>query len=164
MRAVKNIDKIVQYVNHCKGLNYSVEGGDRLRIEQKIDGKFISIDDHRIDEVLSRTDTDGKAFIQVNFSSGSKILLTEQLIGFKPIAHRDLDMTKLPNVVTTPDLFSVFEAIQEAMSEDCGDDDVEVLRKVFDSVLQGGEAIGFDLSEERSWVQRLTFLSSEASA
>jgi len=155
--AKTTIDKILHYIDACSGLDHEMLEPDQVRVMQKIDGKQIKIDSRGIEEVLSRVDADGKSFIQINFVTGSKILLTEQLVGFKPLPSKELDMEKLPNVVTTPDLFSVFEAIQEAMSEDCGAEDIEVLRKVFESVVQGGEAIGFDLSEEKGWLQRLTF-------
>lgn len=158
------LEKISQYIESSPGLEHQMLEGSQVKVCQRIDGKVIHIDGNGVEEVLNRIDVDGKSFIQINFVSGEKILLTEQLIGFKPIPYKGLDMEKLPNVVTTPDLFSVFEAIQEAMSEDCAEEDVEVLKRVFESVTRGGEAIGFDLSEEKKWLQRLTFNIPQRSA
>ena len=164
--AMKNtsMNQIVSYLNKSVGLELCMSDDQPLKVKQRLDGNEIRIDHSRIEEVLDRIDADGKDFLQINFHSGLKILLTEQLIGFKPMASEGLEVDKLPNVVTTPDLFSVYEAIQEAMSEDCGEDDVEVLKRVFEAVVLGGEAIGFDLSEERLWLQRLTFTHSSACA
>ena len=159
-----SLEKIMSYLDTCTGLEHSVSSPQKLRIKQKVDGKEIQLDSAKVEDVLSRIDAEGKDFIQVNFYSGAKILLTQQLIGFKPVAGNGLDIEKLPNVVTTPDLFSVFEAIQEALSEDTEDDDVEILKRVFEAVVIGGESIGFDLAEERVWLQRLTFSSSKTAA
>ena len=135
-------------------------------IVQKIDGKRIVIRASELDDVLFRTDTDSQDFIQINFSSGLKILMTESLIGFKPATLSGLDMSKLPKVVTTPDILSVFEAIQEALyfSEKNPQDELQMLKKVFDAVVTGGEAIGFDLAYERSWIGRIPTNTLKASA
>jgi hypothetical protein len=127
-----------------------------LEIHQSTDGKSIAFPIADLEEVISRIDSDGHAFLQVNFLSGKKILLTENLIGFKPVPSRGLDLSKLPKVVTTPDLLSVVEAIEDSMSSaPTQTDEVEVLKRVFDSVLRGAEAVGFDLTPERLWLQNL---------
>lgn len=164
MQKNRSMKKIESYLTQCNGLEYSWDTGQKLRIKQKLDGKEIFLEDHRVEEVLNRIDSEGKNFIQVNFYSGTKILLTEQLIGFKPVVGKGLELEKLPNVVTTPDLHSVYEAIQEAMSEDAGEEDVEILKRVFEAVVLGGEAVGFDLTEEKLLLQRLTFAASNACA
>ena len=158
------MDKIVSYLNQCPGLDHQFEADSCVKIKQKVDGKELSFESDKVEEVIDRIDSDGKDFIQVNFYSGAKILLTQQLVGFKPVAGKGLDLEKLPNVVTTPDLFSVFEAIQEALSEETEDDDVDILKRVFEAVVLGGEAIGFDLTEEKMWLQRLTFAACKTSA
>jgi predicted glycosyltransferase len=58
-------------------------------------------------------------------------------------------MEKIPKVVTTPDIQSVFDAIQEVLQSNDEQEELDVLRKVYDSVLCGGESVGFDLKEER---------------
>jgi hypothetical protein len=40
----------------------------------------------------------------------------------------------------------------------------DILRRVFGSVLEGGEAIGFDLSSERIWLTRISHVNSKHSA
>jgi len=93
----------------------------------------------------------------VNFINGKKLLLTEKLIGFKPATTLNLDMTKLPKVVTTPDLISVVEAIEESFSdENSHPEEVKVLEKVYDAVLRGAEDIGFSLPNERTWIKMLS--------
>ena len=101
----------------------------------------------------------------MNFQSGKKILLTQNLIGFKPAPSRGLDLTKLPKVVTTPDLLSVVEAIEDSISTmPTQPEELDVLKKVFDSVLRGAEAVGFDTTSERVWMQSLTRNINKASA
>ena len=66
----------------------------------------------------------------MNFQNSYKVLLTDNLIGFKPQETLGLDMTRIPKVVTTPDLFSVYEAIEESLGSDTQDHEVEILKKV----------------------------------
>lgn len=122
---------------------------DYMVIEQKMDHKRITINCFDLEEVMVRQDEAGKSFLQVNFTSGKKILITETLVGFRPLGLFGLDMEKIPKVVTTPDIQSVFEAIQEVLQSNDEQDELDVLRKVYDSVLCGGESVGFDLKEER---------------
>lgn len=123
---------------------------------QTLDGHSLCVRAADLDDILFRTDTDGQDFIQVNFREGKKILITDSLIGFKPAVLAGLDMAKLPRVVTTPDILSVFEALQEALYvADPKENDLTVLRKVFDAVVSGGEAVGFNLVRERSWLGRI---------
>ena len=130
----------------------SIQGKDQelLQISQNTDGKTIIFPVADLEEVIPRIDSDGHIFLQVNFLSGKKItVLTENLIGFKPAPARGLDLGKLPKVVTTPDLLSVVEAIEDSItSEPNQPDEIEVLKRVFDSVLRGAEAVGFDITPE----------------
>lgn len=152
----KLFSEILQYVGKTSGLRFLSSGEDRVRIRQMVDGKSIEIRTENLEDVLFRSDVDGEEFLQVNFSSGNKILLTDTLIGFKPVSPKGLDISRLPRVVTTPDVINVFEAIQDSLHT-AGPDSHEmtVLRKVFDAVLAGGEAIGFDLATERTWMARI---------
>ena len=128
-----------------------------VQIHQSADGKNITLATQDLEEVIARIDADGQGFLQVNFLSGKKILLTQNLIGFKPAPSRGLDLTKLPKVVTTPDLLSVVEAIEDSISSNPSQpEELDVLKKVFDSVLRGAEAVGFDITPERLWMQGLT--------
>lgn len=159
-------EQIISYVQGALGLDLRGPSGEsRIKISQKTDGKVLSLVFDDVEEVISRVDTDGQGFLQVNFEDGLKILLTKELVGFKPATFPGLEMDKLPRVVTTPDLVSVIEAIEETMhSEDTHQVEVDVLRRVFSSVLKGGEAAGFDMASERAWIQRMTKVQVKASA
>lgn len=153
---IELLTRIRQFVTRSSGLREAEAPLGIVLICQALDGKSLSIAASDLEDVLFRTDADGQDFIQVNYRTGLKILITDTLIGFKPTQLVGLDMGKLPKVVTTPDIISVFEAIQEALhGGDTFDDEVAMLRKVFDSVVTGGEAVGFDLARERAWLGRI---------
>ncbi len=148
--------QINEFVAKSSGLKSKLSDAKKLHIHQTTDGKNIVFPIAELEEVISRIDSDGHPFLQVNFLSGKKILLTQNLIGFKPAPSRGLDLGKLPKVVTTPDLLSVVEAIEDTMSTTPAQpEELDVLKKVFDSVLRGAEAVGFDTTPERIWMQGL---------
>ena len=158
-------EEILNYVQDTAGLVNCGSSQVELKIFQKADGKSLSFDVVDIDEVIPRLDSEGNPFLQINFTSGKKILLTDTLVGFKPAVSPGLDMGKLPSVVTTPDLISVVEAIEESLAAASTEpEEIEVLRRVFGSVLEGGEAVGFDLTSERIWLTRLTHSGHKHSA
>jgi len=147
------------------GLNLISCDDQSILIHQKADVRRYRIDISSLEEVLIRKDGESRTFLQVNFSGGKKILLTDNLIGFKPSHFAGLDITKLPRVVTTPDIQSVITAIEESLSNEAMlYDEVEVLRKVFESVLLGAEDVGFELPKERAWLKRLAAMRFSASA
>ncbi len=153
----EQVSQINEFVAKSTGLRSRVIDKDKIHITQSADGKAIVFAVADLEEVIHRIDSDGQLFLQVNFSSGKKILLTQNLIGFKPAPSRGLDLSKLPKVVTTPDLLSVVEAIEDSMAnEPAHPEELEILKKVFDSVLRGAEAVGFDTTPERIWLQGLT--------
>jgi hypothetical protein len=159
------LEEVLTYVDHSSGLNSNVTEEGMVYIQQAVDGKTFRFHMEDLNEVLQRTDADGKGFIQINFSSGHKVLFTDTLVGFKPREVFGLDMSKIPKVVTTPDLLSVFEAIEESLSGDqVLDHEVDILKKVFQAIVTGGEQAGFDLSFERRWLSRLLPSKSRASA
>lgn len=147
--------QITDFVAKSSGLRSRQADSVKLQILQCTDGKSLAITIAELEEVIPRIDADGHVFLQVNFQSGKKILLTQNLIGFKPAPSRGLDLAKLPKVVTTPDLLSVVEAIEDSMTSPSHTDELDVLKKVFDSVLRGAEAVGFDTTPERIWLQSL---------
>lgn len=157
---------IVEYCGKTTGLRLSMVGDGQLDIHQQTDGRGISLKKEELNEVLVRQDPDGKEFLQINMVNERKILLTDQLVGFKPIPIGDLDLGKLPRVVTTVDLLSVFEAIEEAVSQGTQEarDDAETLKKVYSSILTGGEKVGFDLQKEKMWIKRLPAQLTKTSA
>lgn len=159
-----NSKKISEFISQSAGLR-SWCLGSTIKIVQKADGKALSFLDTDVDEVIPRIDSDGQPFLQVNFYSGKKILLTSHFIGFKPAQCAGLDMERLPKVVTTPDLLSVVEAIEDSVSgAPQSGDEVDVLKRVFEAVLRGAESVGFDLTSERLWMQRMLKSHSKASA
>lgn len=155
---------IEDFVSKSGGLVIEKENSGCVTISQKGDSKNIKVKTTDLVDVLSRKDSEGKEFVQINFITGKKILLTDQLIGFKPFPIPDLDVTKLPKVVTTVDLLSVFEAIEDAVSTSTRPEESDTLKRVFQSILLGGEDAGFDFSTERLWLRRLPSVISKASA
>ena len=156
---------ITEYIENSSGLNLELTIEGELKVSQSVDGKSIKISPEKVEDVLERLDSQGQNFLQVNFKGGKKILLTEKLIGFKPAAAKDLDLSRLPKVVTTPDLISVVEAIEETVNGEISHkQELELLRKVFNAVLDGGESIGFDLSTERAWLKCIVTLQHKPSA
>lgn len=153
----KLLEQIFKYVDGSESLNcVECDLADYFVIEQKMDKRRITLNKFDVEEVLSRTDDDGQEFLQINFVSGKKILITKKLIGFRPLTMFGLDMEKLPKVVTTPDIMNIFDAIQESLCHDENSgEELEVLRKVYDSVVCGGESVGFDLNEERALFSRI---------
>lgn len=160
------LEEVLSFVDHSAGLSSSISELGLVQVEQQVDGKQFRFQIQDLTEVLKRTDADGKSFIQINFASGHKVLFTDTLVGFKPKEILGLDMSKLPKVVTTPDLISVFEAIEEILSGELAqsDSEVEVLKKVFQAILTGGEQAGFDLTFERRWLSRLLSTKFQVSA
>lgn len=159
------LDHILNFVDTSKGLRAKISESGRVQIYQEADKKVFSFITQDISEVLHRADSDGKAFIQVNFQNDTKVLLTEALVGFKPLETLGLDMSRIPKVVTTPDLVSVFEAIEESLGADGGvEHEVEILKKVFTAIVNGGEKVGFDLTSERALLNRLLASKLKASA
>jgi hypothetical protein len=157
--------QIKTFVERSSGLEVKTDNSGTLSIFQKVDGRSIRIITDKIEEVLARQDSDGRDFLQVNFFDGRKILITERLVGFKPAETAGLDLRKLPKVVTTPDLVSVVEAIEESVnSHGHRAEEVDVLRRVFDSVLNGAEAVGFEIGPERSWLNFITSVKRKHSA
>ncbi len=163
---IKPAQLISRFVTASEGLELAQDSAtESLIIKQQADGKEISFTEDAVEEVLERYDSDGRCFLQVNFLGGKKVLLTDKLIGFKPVAQKGLDIRRLPKVVTTPDLVSVVEAIEDILNvENPKLDEVAVLRKVFDSVSLGAEEVGFDLTAEKRWLHCISALRGKASA
>ncbi len=156
----KHKEVIIDFVVQAEGLETKYDSNE-MEILQTIDRKKLAFKFDQIEEVLIRDDSQEKPFLQLNFLSGDKILITDELIGFKPIPFQGFDIHKLPKVVTTSDLISVFEAAEEALSSG-KTEEVDILRQVFNSILIGGELVGFDLKNEKSWFANL--ISKIASA
>ena len=160
MEKKQHRETIINFVSQAQGLEIKFDVS-RIEILQTVDRKKLSFTFEQIEDVLIRDDSQEKPFLQLNFVGGDKILITEELIGFKPLPLQGFDIHKLPKVVTTSDLVSVFEAAEEALSSGRLDE-VDILKQVFNAILMGGEQIGFDLKNEKSWFASL--ISKAASA
>lgn len=159
------LEEVLGFVDQSGGLSSTLSEAGSVSIFQNVDGKYFTFSSEELHEVVSRFDADGKPFIQINFRSGLKVLLTDNLVGFKPKEIFGLDMAKIPKVVTTPDLLSVLEAIEDNLSADVPQDhEIEILKRVYHSILLGGELAGFDLTFEKNWLGRLAPSRMKASA
>jgi hypothetical protein len=159
------MSEVLAFVKSSSGLIGISDQNGKVLIKQKIDSKSFTLQLNMLSEVLQRSDADGKAFLQINFANGEKVLFTDSLVGFKPKETSGLDMTKIPRVVTTPDLISVYEAIEESLSAEVQpEQEIEVLKRVFFAILNGAESIGFDLSNEKTWIGRVASAPTKASA
>jgi hypothetical protein len=158
------LQSILEFTMRSSELEVEQSALDQVRIKQKIDGHMLVIRASRLQDILMRNDSDGRSFVQVNFQDGLKILITERLIGFKPAVRKTgvpvagqgaptnspKSNSKLPRVVTTPDLLSVLEAMEDAAES--ADRDLTVLRELFDSIVRGAERAGFDVEKEKAWL------------
>ena len=151
------IQSLVDFVSQCQGLSFLESGNGELTIVQRIDGKYLSFKTSDVEKVLCRVDIQNKPFLQVNFINDKKLLLTDDLIGFKPVISSGVDEERLPKVVTTPDLISFIDILENSLTKGAKvmAEDIEDVRQYFDSVLLGAEAIGFNLLCERMWIERL---------
>ena len=155
--ATDHIECIVSFIGKSSGLEVVSNSLDKVQIFQKTDGKVLTLIPRDIEEIISRIDSSNQPFLQVNFLNGRKLLLTENLVGFKPAEMMNLDMGKLPKVVTTPDLISVVEAIEESLNlPETHPEEIKILQRVYDSVLKGAEDIGFDIANEKTWIKTIT--------
>lgn len=159
------LQSILEFALRSSELEVEQSALDQVRIKQKVDGHMLVIRASRLQDILMRSDSDGRSFVQVNFQDGLKILITERLIGFKPAVRKAgapaagqgaptlssaTSNSKLPRVVTTPDLLSVLEAMEDAAES--ADRDLTVLRELFDSIVRGAERAGFDVEKEKAWL------------
>ena len=149
----QNMNEIIKFLEKKANYNFSFVDGT-LEIQQIEDNKKINIQQSDIEKVLVRYDLDGSSFLQINFNSGTKILITHSLIGFKPYDMIGFDASRIPRVVTTVDLLSVSKAIEQLFDTDEVADsktEIEVLKKVYQSILIGAENIGFQMKSEKRW-------------
>ena len=129
---------------------------DRITLLQSHDKKTISFCFADIKKVLERKDYNDQKFLQLNFKNGKKALLTHEFVGFSPAVGVGINVYKLPKVVTTADLLSVIEAIESSVyGSDQYQESLYEAKMFFESIAAGAESIGFDLTGERLWVEKL---------
>lgn len=148
------VEVLEDFVTTSDGLDLKVISG-QIVIVQKEDQKAIHFTEKHMKDIFLRKDRDGKSFLQVNFIDGEKVLVTETLIGFKPVIEEGTEYGKLPNVVTTPDLLSVFEAVEECLRSKDNFDELSMLRNVYYAILQGAERVGINMADEKNWLSRI---------
>ena len=129
---------------------------NKITLYQNYDRKTLSFEVESVQKVLERKDYNGKSFLQLNFKDGKKILLTQEFVGFAPAVGVGIDIYKLPRVVTTADVLSVIEAIESSIygTEQYQESLCEA-KMFFESIAAGAESVGFDLTGERLWVEKL---------
>lgn len=130
--------------------------GDKITLLQSHDKKALSFYESDVEKVLKRKDCKGEVFLQINFKSGKKILLTDEFVGFAPAPCSEISSKKLPKVVTTADLLSVIEALESSIyGTDQYQESLRDARMFFEAIAGGAESIGFSLTGERLWVEKL---------
>ncbi len=147
------MNEILNFLENKSHFKFVLTNGV-LELKQSEDNKKMNIRNEDIEKVLARQDLDGSQFLQVNFGSGGKILITQSLIGFKPYEVVGFDAARIPRVVTTVDLLSVSKAIEQFFDADETPDskaELEILKKVYQSILLGAEKIGFKMTAEKNW-------------
>ena len=129
---------------------------NKIILKQNHDKKTLCFYESDIEKVLERTDHNGESFLQVNFKSNKKILLTDKFVGFSPSVCSGIEIKKLPKVVTTADLLSVIEAMESSLyGTDQYQESLHDVRLFFEAIASGAESIGFNLTGERLWVEKL---------
>lgn len=162
----QHINDVVNYLESQTHFTFNFNE-QVLDLTQKEDSKKISIDFEQIEKVLVRQDVDGSKFLQINFNAGTKILITKTLVGFKPNQLIGFDLTRIPRVVTTIDLVSVSKAIEDLFdSEETAESraEIEILKKVYQSILYGAEGVGFKMQAEKTWLSAILLNQSAVSA
>ena len=138
---------------------FLIEEGDfdnRITLFQEHDKKTLSFYEEDLEKILNRKDTKGEDFLQLNFKDEKKIILTKEFIGFSPALCVGMSSNQLPKVVTTADLLNVIDAIESSVyGTEQYQESLRDVRLFFESIASGAEAVGFDLSSERLWVERL---------
>ncbi len=158
-------NQLVNFLDCANGITYT-QDNNKIIITQKDDLKIITLNINEIDKIISRKDFDGSEFIQLNFKNETKALVTKQLVGFKPLQVVGFDSAKIPKVVTTVDLKSVLIAIEDLYDEESlnSKTELELLKRAYQSILFGAEAVGFSLTDEKEWYFRNLMNNLAASA
>ena len=150
---------IENFLSHTEKLSLIKETGQesgRITLFQNYDKKKLSFKESEIEKVLERKDYNGEAFLQVNFKNGKKILLTNEFVGFPPALCPSMGQEKLPKVVTTADLLSVIEAIESSLyGTDQYQESLYDVKLFFEAIASGAESVGFSLTGERLWMEKL---------
>ncbi len=158
---------LLQFINEVevlRGLKFEIRS-NLVIIYQLFDGKQLEISKDQILNLIKRSHEKNALFFQINYRDGRKILLTENLIGFKPAAIENLDMMRIPKVVTTPDLKSVIDAIEDECDiGNKGNAKYLELVKVYKSIEKGAENIGINTNNEKLMLSKIVNFKSIGNA
>ena len=145
------------FLSNSKNLSFetSESSETEFSIVQKYDRKSLFFSTEEFEKVLEREDSHGENFLQINFKNGKKIILTEDYIGFSPAVCVDFD-SQLPKVVTTVDLLNVIDAIEGTVyGTEHYQESLSDVKLFFEAIASGAESIGFDLTGERLWIEKI---------
>ena len=144
------------FLSEGKKLSLIDKEDGKITLLQSYDKKTISFYEEDVEKILERKDQNGERFLQINFKTGKKILITSEFIGFPPTSYSKEGNKKLPKVVTTADLLSVIEAIESSIyGPDQYQESLYDVRLFFEAIAGGAESAGFSLTGERLWVEKL---------
>jgi len=148
---------IEDFLSHTKKVSLiNEEKENRITLLQSYDKKILSFLRADVEKIMQRKDYNGETFLQLNFKNGKKILLTHEFVGFSPGVCEGINTDKLPKVVTTADLLSVIEAIESSLyGTDQYQESLCDVKLFFEAIASGAESIGFSLTGERLWVEKL---------
>lgn len=156
------LDVTLGFIKGTSGLSIRSSTDMTLEVAQNLDQKTIALNFSNVDEVLTRQDSHQRAFLQINFQNGKKLLITDTLFGFKPVLPPGVAVDKLPKVVTTSDMVSVIEAIEEALVSPTHVSEIDTLKKIYAAIVTGAENVGFDCCAEREWLRCMPMIRATA--
>lgn len=149
------MNEIVNFLELQSSFEFKINE-DTFELVQLEDLKKLVINYEKIEKVIKRKDVDGADFLQINYcNSELKVLITKSLIGFKPVELNGLTIEKMPRVVTTIDLKSVKMGIEDIFSSEETQDslaEIQILKKIYKSILRGAEQVGFNMCAEKHWL------------
>lgn len=166
MNTTDNVNTIINFIETAQFKNYVFDESHIILVQSE-DQKRIKFNFNDIEKVLERVDYDGSLFLQINFYNKTKILITKALVGFKPLEIVGFDSTKIPKVVTTVDLSSVKKAIEDLYEVEESYQtatEIDVLKKVYQSIMLGAEGVGFEIKAEKHWFGAFMLNQSAATA
>lgn len=152
---MSSLQQLEEYIESQPALEFKKFSSGLWQITQKIDKKSMTFDPTTIKELMIRIDPEeNKPFFQINLKDKRKFLITSHFVGFKPLVSDPHVASHLPQVVTTVDLLTISEAIEELLTSESHQILVEldILKKAYLAITLGAQEIGFDMSQERSWI------------
>lgn len=124
---------------------------------QHADKKRLSFLKEDLEKIVTRNHKkSNEPFLQLDFKSRPSVLVLKDFIGFRPLSHTLVEAGVLPQVVTTLDLIQVKETLETLLcDEKASSQELSFLRLTYIAILEGAEAVGFELKKEKEWVLSL---------